>query len=38
VTIPEAAYIQLRRRPPENEQGNARNMQRILINVFYVNK
>ena len=25
VTIPEAAYIQLRRRPPENEQGNARN-------------
>jgi hypothetical protein len=26
VTIPEAAYIQLRRRPPEVEQGNARNM------------
>jgi hypothetical protein len=26
VTIPEAAYIQLRRRPPKNEQGNARNM------------
>jgi hypothetical protein len=25
VTIPEAAYIQLRCRPPENEQGNARN-------------
>ena len=25
VTIPEAAYIQLRRRPPEDEQGNARN-------------
>jgi len=24
--IPEAAYIQLRRRPPEDEQGNARNM------------
>jgi len=23
VTIPEAAYIQLRRRPPEDEQGNA---------------
>ena len=22
----EAAYIQLRRRPPEDEQGNARNM------------
>jgi len=26
VTISEAAYIQLRRRPPEDEQGNARNM------------
>ena len=26
VMIPGAAYIQLRRRPPENEQGNARNM------------
>jgi hypothetical protein len=26
VPIPEAAYIQLRRRPPEDEQGNARNM------------
>ena len=26
VTIPEAAYIHLRRRPPEDEQGNARNM------------
>ena len=26
VTIPEAAYIQLRRRPPEDEQGIARNM------------
>jgi hypothetical protein len=26
VTIPEAAYIQLRRRPPEDEQVNARNM------------
>jgi hypothetical protein len=26
VTIPEAAYIQLRRRPPEDKQGNARNM------------
>ena len=25
VTIPEAAYIQLRRRPPEDEQRNARN-------------
>jgi hypothetical protein len=29
VKIPEAAYIQLRRRPPEDEQGNARNMWRI---------
>jgi hypothetical protein len=38
VTIPEAAYIQLRHRPPEDEQGNAQNMQRILINVLYVNK
>ena len=27
VTIPEAAYIQLRRRPPEDEQGNARNVE-----------
>jgi len=26
VTIPEAAYVQLRRGPPEDEQGNARNM------------
>ena len=26
VTIPEAAYIQLRRRPLEDEQANARNM------------
>jgi len=26
VTIPEAAYIQLPRRSPEDEQGNARNM------------
>jgi len=26
VTILEAAYIQLQRRPPEDEQGNARNM------------
>ena len=26
VAIPEAAYIQLRRRPLEDEQGNARNM------------
>ena len=38
MAIPEAAYIQLRRRPPEDEQGNARNMQRILISVLYVNK
>jgi len=26
VTIPEAVHIQLQRRPPEDEQGNARNM------------
>jgi hypothetical protein len=26
VTTPEAAYIQLRHRPPEDEQGNARNI------------
>jgi len=26
VTIPEAACIQLHRGPPEDEQGNARNM------------
>jgi hypothetical protein len=26
VTIPEATYIQLPRRPPEDEQGNAQNM------------
>ena len=26
VTIPEAAYIKLLRRPPEDGQGNARNM------------
>ena len=26
VTIPGAAHIQLRHRPPEDEQGNARNM------------
>jgi hypothetical protein len=38
VAIPEAAYIQLRRGPSENEQGNARNTYRILINVLYVNK
>jgi hypothetical protein len=38
VTIPQATYIQLRRIPPEDEQGNARNMLRILINVLYVNK
>jgi hypothetical protein len=33
-----SACIQLRRRPHEDEQGNARNMQRILINVLYINK
>jgi len=37
VTIPEAAYIQLRRRPSEDKQ-SARNMSRILINVLYINK
>jgi len=26
MTITQAAYIQLRRRPPEDEQGNGRNM------------
>jgi hypothetical protein len=26
VTIPEASYVQLRRRPHKDEQGNARNM------------
>jgi hypothetical protein len=26
VRIPEASYIRLQRRPPEDEQGNARNM------------
>jgi hypothetical protein len=26
IVIPEDAYIQLQRRPPEDEQGNARNM------------
>jgi hypothetical protein len=36
VTKPEAAYIQLRCRPPEDEQGDARNMYRSLINVLYV--
>jgi hypothetical protein len=38
VMIPEAAYIQLQRGPPDDEQSNARNMQSILINVLYVNK
>jgi len=38
VTIPEAACIQLRRRTHEDEQGNARNMSRILINVLCINK
>jgi len=26
VTVPEAVYIQLRRRPPDDEQGNVQNM------------
>jgi hypothetical protein len=30
--MPEAACTQLRRRPPEDEQGNAGNMYRSLIN------
>ena len=38
VMIPEAAYIQLRRRPPEDEHGNARNMQGILVSVLCINK
>jgi len=38
VTIPETAHIQLRRGPPEDEQGDARNMWRILNNVLCVNK
>jgi len=38
VTIPESAYIQLRRRPPKDEQSNARNMYRILLYLLYVNK
>ena len=38
MTIAEAAYTQLRRRPPEDEQSNARNVYKILINVLYVNK
>jgi hypothetical protein len=38
VTIPETAYIQLWRRPPEDEHGSARKMQGILINALYVNK
>jgi hypothetical protein len=32
------SYMQLQRRPPEDEQGNARNMYRILINVLYIQK
>jgi hypothetical protein len=38
VTIPDAEYIQLQRRPFEDEQSNARNTYRILINVLYINK
>jgi len=38
VTIPEAAYIQLRRGTPDDEQGNARNMQRIFFNKFIICK
>ena len=38
VMIPEAEYIQLRRRPSEDEQDNDRNMWRILIKILYINK
>ena len=38
VMITEAAYIRLWHRPPEDEQDNAWNMWRILINILYVNK
>jgi hypothetical protein len=38
VTLPEATYKQLRHRPPEVEQGIARNIEMILINILYVNK
>jgi hypothetical protein len=44
VTMPEAAYIQLRRRPPEDEQANARNMSASdclvnrLRNNFFLNR
>ena len=31
-------HIQLRSRPPEDEQSNSRNIQRISINMLYVNK
>ena len=31
VTIPEAAYIQLRRRPPEDEQGNVEDFNKCII-------
>jgi hypothetical protein len=30
--------MHLRRGPPDDEQGNARNMKRSLINALYVNK
>jgi len=38
MTIPEAACMKLRLGRPEDEQGNGRNMYRILINLLYVNK
>jgi hypothetical protein len=34
VRIPEVAYIQLRRIPPEDDRSNARNMWRFIINVL----
>jgi len=38
VTIPKAAYIQLRRGPPEVEQDVLKTRRGFLINVLYVNK
>jgi len=35
VMIPEAAYIQLRRRLPEDEQGNARNIEEFHKCIIY---
>jgi hypothetical protein len=35
VTIPEAAYIQLRRRHPEDERGNVRNVEDFKKCIMY---